>query len=385
MPKIFISYRREDSQYVTDIVYEKMSQHFGKDNVFLDVGSIPLGVDFRQYLSDQIKANDVVLVIIGPDWARIMTERASQINDFVRIEIESALQQDKLIIPVLVKNATMPDFSGLPNSIQDLQWRNSAIVRRQPDLESDCNRLADGIRNYFWDKRLVESEKSISEVLSNLFAWIDIPNMNYSIGKYPITNEQFNKFIEAGGYSNSNWWTEFGWTQCQEHNWTQSRYTLNSQWNSPNQPVVGISWFEAVAFCLWLSEELSDNIMLPTEKQWQFASQGSDSRLFPWGNNWNSSNCCNGVENNVEYTCPVTHYEGKGDSPFGVIDMAGNVWEWCLTDYDDKSNNLHSNNRRVLCGGSWNAISKEYFRCDARLKNKPHYDSNYYGFRIART
>ena len=148
MAKIFISYRRADSQYVTDIVYEHMARHFSKENVFLDVGSIPFGVDFRTYLNDQVAAHDVVLVIIGPDWGRIMQERAGQANDFVRIEIESALKQGKLVIPVLVKNAEMPDFSQLPQSISELQWRNSAVVRRQPDLENDCTRLADGIRQY---------------------------------------------------------------------------------------------------------------------------------------------------------------------------------------------------------------------------------------------
>ncbi|MEL6408732.1 MAG: toll/interleukin-1 receptor domain-containing protein, partial [Chloroflexota bacterium] len=149
MTKIFISYRRADSQYVTDIVYDKMAGHFGKANVFLDVGSIPFGVDFRQYLNEQVAAHDVVLVVIGQDWARIMKERAGQQNDFVRIEIESALQQGKLVIPVLVKNASMPSFADLPDSIADLQWRNSATIRRQPDLDSDCRRLAEGIEQYF--------------------------------------------------------------------------------------------------------------------------------------------------------------------------------------------------------------------------------------------
>jgi ribosomal protein L7/L12 len=149
MTRLFISYRRADSAYVTDSIYDYMVRHFGKEKVFLDVGSIPFGVDFRAYLRDQIAAHDAVLVIIGPDWAQQMQERGAQANDFVRIEIENALTQNKLVIPVLVMNASMPDFSTLPASIQELQWRNSAVVRRQPDLESDCDRLAQGINAYF--------------------------------------------------------------------------------------------------------------------------------------------------------------------------------------------------------------------------------------------
>jgi len=105
MPKIFISYRRLDSQYVTDAIYEFFKGQFGADNVFLDVGNIPFGVDFRDYLREQIAEHDVVLVIIGPEWGRIMREQNGQANDFVRIEIEQALQQNKLVIPVLVMNA----------------------------------------------------------------------------------------------------------------------------------------------------------------------------------------------------------------------------------------------------------------------------------------
>jgi hypothetical protein len=149
MTKIFISYRRDDSQYATDGIYMQLRGIFGEGNIFLDVGNIPFGVDFRQYLSKQIESHDVVLVIIGPEWAKIMRERASQANDFVRIEIENALQSNKLVIPVLVMGATMPDFSDLPTSVTDLQWRNSAQIRRHPDLENDCKRLADGIKSHF--------------------------------------------------------------------------------------------------------------------------------------------------------------------------------------------------------------------------------------------
>lgn len=149
MIKIFISYRRLDSQYVTDSIHDHMSRHFGKENVFIDVGSIPFGMDFRVYLAEQIAEHDVILVVIGPDWGRMMQERTNEVNDFVRIEIENALKQNKLVIPVLVMEAKLPDFSNLPPSIADLQWKNAARVRRKPDLEHDCDRLAEGIQAYF--------------------------------------------------------------------------------------------------------------------------------------------------------------------------------------------------------------------------------------------
>jgi hypothetical protein len=149
MPKIFISYRRLDSQYVADSIHDHMGRYFGEENVFIDVGSIPFGVDFRVYLREQIATHEVVLVIIGPDWGRLMAERADRQDDYVRIEVENALQQGKLVIPVLVMNAELPDFRALPASIRDLQYRSAAVVRRKPDLENDCKRVVASIEKYF--------------------------------------------------------------------------------------------------------------------------------------------------------------------------------------------------------------------------------------------
>lgn len=390
MPKIFISYRRADSQYVTDIVYDKMAQHFGKEDVFLDVGSIPFGVDFRTYLNEQVASHDVVLVIIGSDWARIMQERADSQNDFVRIEIESALKQGKLVIPVLVKNASMPDFSDLPESIRELQWRNSARIRRQPDLENDCTLLAAGMKQFFQTNSQTPATVKQSIITSKSlmpapFDWIEIPGKDYSIAKYPVTNAQFAKFIEAGGYKNDKWWTEAGLKHRNENTWAEPRYWQDSKWNGITQPV-GVSWYESVAFCLWLSEAIGDKIMLPTEAQWQYAAQGNDGRTYPWGNKWNADLCNNNVDSKgIGKTTPVTQYEGKGDSPFGVVDMAGNVWEWCLTDYDKKTNKINSNAiSRVLRGGPWNGYGTGNFLCDFRYGNDPHIRYYNNGFRVVR-
>ena len=258
MPKIFISYRRADSKYVTDNIYEHMVKHFGRGNVFLDVGSIPFGIDFRKYLHDQIEIHDVVLVIIGPDWVRIMKERADQTNDFVRIEIENALKLKKLVIPVLVKDAEIPDFPGLPESIQELQWRNIAEVQRQPRFEEDCNRLVSSIKQSLGIPQsqsvVIPSQPrslTVADILQSSFEWVSIPAGKvtlvpddsrsflkhatssfllkkttfdlsaFAISKYPITNIQYSKFVKEGGYNNSAWWTKEGWQFRQERNWSE--------------------------------------------------------------------------------------------------------------------------------------------------------------------
>jgi formylglycine-generating enzyme required for sulfatase activity len=230
------------------------------------------------------------------------------------------------------------------------------------------------------------------------FDWIEIPKQGYSIAKYPVTNAQFRKFIEAEGYKNQQWWTQAGWKVREEgwhHDggwkpsgtpWTEPRYWRDSKWNGDTQPVVGVSWYESVAFCLWLSEVTGEKIMLPTEEQWQYAAQGADGRIYAWGPKWDASRCNNNVDQKgVGKTTPVTQYEGKGDSPFGVVDMAGNVWEWCLTDYQNKTNDINSEaTYRVLRGGSWVNSSSDFFRCDSRDDWYPHYGFIINGFRVSR-
>lgn len=225
---------------------------------------------------------------------------------------------------------------------------------------------------------------------------LEIPTEAYQIAKYPITNGQYAKFVDAGGYKNEQWWTDAGWEarlkgwvwnsskqefEITNNPWTEPRYWSDSKWNGANQPVVGVSWYEAVAFCLWLSDVTGEKIMLPTEAQWQYAAQGTDGRQYPWGNDWDKDKC-NSRESGHGKTTPVTQYEKVGKSPFGVVDMAGNVWEWCLTDYEQLTNDINSNaNRRVLRGGSWGSGSTDFLRVAVRDGGNPDYWLGSIGFR----
>jgi formylglycine-generating enzyme required for sulfatase activity len=236
----------------------------------------------------------------------------------------------------------------------------------------------------------------VPNILPPPFAWVKIPAGQVTIekqplkvdpffmAKYPLTNAQFKPFIEAGGYQEKKWWTEAGWQVCQKEKWAQPRYWQDDQWNGAEQPVVGVSWFEAVAYCRWLSHHSGQKIMLPTEAQWQVAAQGDDGRNHPWGNKWDCQRCNNSVKPcSSQATTPVTRYEGKGDSPFGIVDMAGNVWEWCLTEYKSGHTDLDGTNVRVLRGGSWRNDGTDFFRVYARSRLYPDYWLNYGGFRLA--
>jgi formylglycine-generating enzyme required for sulfatase activity len=177
----------------------------------------------------------------------------------------------------------------------------------------------------------------------------------FAITRYPVTNAQYGAFIEAGGYTDRSWWGEVGWQMRQREGWTESRYWHSRDWNRPNCPVVGVSWYEALAFCRWWGAVRGQSITLPTEQQWQRAAQGDDGRPYPWGNEEPDHTRCN-WRRNVDETTLVTHY-ASGASPFGVMDMSGNVWEWCLTGWDSGAVDANGREARLLRGGSWSSDS----------------------------
>ena len=143
MPSLIISYRRSDSDVIAGRIRDRLVSHFGNDSVFMDIDSIPFGLDFREHIKQALLQNDVLLAIIGPNWfgqhdkgARIFDE-----TDPVRIEVETALHRNIPVIPVLVGGATMPQPSELPDGLKDLAFRNAAIVDGGRDFHQHMDRL----------------------------------------------------------------------------------------------------------------------------------------------------------------------------------------------------------------------------------------------------
>jgi formylglycine-generating enzyme required for sulfatase activity len=226
------------------------------------------------------------------------------------------------------------------------------------------------------------------ELLPAPFAWMDIPAGKvtlidhhhdsyfgkkeekkifdlpaFKIAKYSVTNAQYSLFMKAGGYTQRRWWTDDGWDvrlqgwawdedayRPSGNAWLEPRFWQDDKWNKPDYPVVGVSWYEAIAYCNWLSEATGEQIMLPTEQQWQRAAHGDTNSAYAWGDQFDNARC----NYNTDGTTPVTHFDGKGNSPFGVVDMTGNVWEWNLTDHESGENNFNKlATKRVQRGGSW--------------------------------
>lgn len=203
------------------------------------------------------------------------------------------------------------------------------------------------------------------------------------IGKYEVTNAEYARFVEVGGYDNSEFWTEAGWAWRQANNFSGPR-DFGENFNGPQQPRVGVSWYEAIAYANWRG------LRLPTEAEWEYAACGLDALAYPWGDTF--------IEDNAVYpsnangrTADVGRRPG-GISWVGALDMSGNVWEWTSSlNYDypyDAADGREDTGilvNRVLHGGSWAGYGTGPFRCDYRFAYNPRYRYFNLGFRISRS
>ncbi len=198
--------------------------------------------------------------------------------------------------------------------------------------------------------------------------WVEIPageflygeererkyvNKAYKIGKYPVTNAQYKKFIDAN-----------------------PKYEVAKDWDveqrtypagKGNHPVVDVSWHDAQAFCKW------NGCHLPTEVEWEKAARGTDGRTYPWGENWLAGRYCNSEEAGIGDTTPVNDYP-EGVSPYDVWDLSGNVFEWTASKYE--------NSQYVLRGGGW-WLDKDCVCSAYRLWDNPDLTNYNNGFRCA--
>jgi formylglycine-generating enzyme required for sulfatase activity len=185
----------------------------------------------------------------------------------------------------------------------------------------------------------------------------------YRIARYPITNDQYGIFVAAAGHPPPPHWPD----GCVP----QERC---------NHPVVNVSWYDALAFCGWA------NVALPSEPQWELAARGVDGRLWPWGSERPTALRCN-FALRVAGTTPVGMF-GDGASPYGVLDMAGNVWEWTWSLYrpypyigSDGREDAQATGLRVVRGGCYDSPAR-HVRCACRVGINPSYGYDDVGLRV---
>ena len=201
----------------------------------------------------------------------------------------------------------------------------------------------------------------------------------FRMSKYPVTNQQWDVFVRLpSGYANTAWW-QFS---PEAHQWRLDHpETPPARFKGDERPREMISWYNALAFCNWLSAEWAVRITLPTFAQWQRAAQGDDGLLLPWGNQYEPERS-NSAESAIKMTTIVTRYP-EGASPYGVFDMAGNVWEWCIDGSPSLLSSLDVVQRykRFVRGGSYMS-SYRRAQTDFAFELDPESYHSAIGFRI---
>ena len=195
----------------------------------------------------------------------------------------------------------------------------------------------------------------------------------FHLACYPVTVEQFRAFeVAQDGYQNTQWWDEARFADGPKR----------SSWPVSNHPRESVSWYEALAFCRWLSEQRGFEVRLPTEVEWQQAASGAEAhRVYPWGKAF-SARLANTSESGLGRTSAVGIFPAGG-TVHGIQDMAGNVFEWCANapGSPDKPATGKSEDERALRGGAWD-FGQDVARCANRISIRPYLRYDDVGFRV---
>jgi len=344
--KVFISYRRDDSMGHAGRIHDRLASELGRDLLFMDVDSIPLGANFVKVLREEVAKCDVLLAVIGPKWVDARDEhgnrRLDSPNDFVRIEIASALQRDIPVIPILLEGTRVPKADQLPGDLEALALRNGLDVRHA-SFHSDMDKLIRGLKERSDPSAPTTVRSSASEAASGTIAvevgapgrkdmlyfapgngrieWFKDhdagPEMvvvpagtfmlgspetepereswqkgnespqhpvtiakPFAVGRHLVTRAQFGAFVKTTGYKadDANDWTGSNWENDQKASWRNPGFAQDD-----NHPVVCVSWHDAKAYAAWCAKITGRPYRLLSEAEWEYAARAGTTTPFWWG------------------------------------------------------------------------------------------------------
>jgi formylglycine-generating enzyme required for sulfatase activity len=396
-PTAFISYAREKLD-AAQRLYDDLKRA-GVDP-WLDVKSLRGGAPISATIKRAIKSCRYFIVLLSAESVKV---------SYVNRELREALERlgdfpetDVYLIPVRLE-----DVQPAQEALENLNWinmfpswddglREILISIFGENAPSGGEEKSSEPEIFVFKERefvripagpfLMGSEESRARELNAAYRTdsfsLEMPRRETSvaefyIARYPVTNSEYQQFINEVAdqpipFRDDAFSSRFNWNQ----------QTRTHPEGMESHPVVLVSWHDAQKYCRWLGGRL------PNEAEWEKAARGTDGREWPWGNAWELGRCNTG-ESNWGTTTPVEEYADLGDSPFGVRDMAGNVWEWCsslLLPYpyraDSRREAVSGEGRRVIRGGPWDN-GKDYARCAVRGGTLPGDFGANVGFRVA--
>ena len=420
MSQIFISYRREDSFYVSRGIYDRLTAELGDGAVFFDTEKVEPGADFPGRIQHELDTCEVVLAVVGHGWLhasctegpRKGERRLDDPRDWVRVEIETALSRDNLLLlPVLVGQAKMPKPDELPSTIAEFAGRNAVAVRSGADFDVHLERLVRVLTRHLNqradDELLAGAPPSSIESAGGISLRL-VPAGEFQMGSAPSDDARQPDEVPQHPVRVTD---PFYLGVCPI---TAGQYAEVNGRDEPLDnsdsacPAVHVTWTMAADFCnrlslneglppyyLWEENEIvvtggGRGYRLPTEAEYEYACRAGTQT------SWNCGASPTGLErvawfadNSGGRAHPVGQ---KEPNAFGLHDMHGNVWQWCgdwySTQYYQQSprNNplgpLHGQ-ARVLRGGAFDLPAK-YLRSAMRDWHRPWIRRPAIGFRIAR-
>jgi formylglycine-generating enzyme required for sulfatase activity len=386
MPQVFISYSRQDLAFVRNLAADL--QVAGME-VWWDLSGIKGGDEWERKISEAIRRSQYMIVVLTPD---------SVESRWVRREYLRAEQMDLKIIPLKYKTCEPPlAFQDLQpidaldgkypaclpeilqtmgiNSDSKLHFGNSKNpqhIAKPSYISLKEDRLLIGNIEFIFipaGKFIMGSKEDNPLAFENERPQHTLELPDYWMAKFPLTNELYTTYVGKETHP------VVGWEKKKNH------------------PVVNVSWNDAMLYCHWINDlyarelhQLGLFIHLPTEAQWEKAARGEYGNEWPWGNEDDTSRC-NSFEGKKRGTTPVDTYP-QGDSPYGVADMVGNVWEWTHTLYekypylaDDGREEEKVPGSRVRRGGYFD-IDHKVVRCACRADSDPGFRGGGLGFRV---
>ncbi len=401
--RVFLCHASDDKPAV-----RKLYQRLRTDGIdaWLDEENLLPGQDWEFEIPKAVRESDAVIVCLSKG----SVNRAGYMQKEIKFALDVADQQPQgaiFLIPLKLEECAVPDrlgrwqwvdfftAHGYERLLKALQSRISGLglsqkpigevprLHEEP-LLSGVNWLSDSnncrVIGEIEFVRVPAGKFLMGSKDKNLMAEdrekprhsVVIP-YDYWMARYPVTNDQFVKFVEGTVYN----------------------FSLEKDWRKKiDHPVVNVSWYDALEYCKWMNnvnakslQMTTAQIRLPSEAEWEMAARGKYGNEWPWGNEFDQ-NKCNSGEGGKDGTMPVGSYSPQGDSPYGIADMVGNVWEWCHSLYapypyasDKKREDETASGSRVLRGGSYN-YSRSYTRCAYRDINLPGHRYHLFGFRM---